>query len=488
MSSDKSDKRPNILIFMTDHQRGDTVLPTSGAIMPNVTDFRSEGITFTQAYTPTPHCCPARAAFFSGLYPSRSGIWNNVLNGQALSVNLKPGVRLFSEYLKNAGYNLGFSGKWHVSGVEFPRDRGWDELFVSAAPGGRHSKDWDMIRKDADYIESCKRSPGEIVQRGYGREILYGRNDAGNKHDEEAVDRAVQAIRDFGKEGKPWVIFVGAYMPHAPYFVPQKYLDMYRPEDIPLPGSYNDDLKDKPNYYRKLREMRFGQLSEEEVKDGIRHYWAMCTYLDELFGRLLAVLEDTAQKDNTFVLYCSDHGDYLGEHGLFHKGVPSFRGAYHIPAVVRWPDGIRNPGRMVDEFISLADFAPTFLDIAGVEEDIESSAMSLVPFLRGEKPDNWRDTMFAQCNGVENYFTQRIVFNRDFKYVYNGFDYDEFYDLRDDPDEMLNRINEPGYDDVKRDLLKKLWAFAYREDDQLALSQYIMVNTAPWGPAELFRD
>lgn len=480
--------RPNILIFMTDHQRGDTVFSETGVIMPNVTLLQKEGITFAQAYCPTPHCCPSRAAFFSGLYPSRSGIWNNVLNGQALSTTLKPGVRLFSEYLRDAGYNLGFAGKWHVSGIESPKDRGWDELMVSAVPGVRHSKDWNMIRQDAEYSESIRRKPGEITQRGYGKELLYGRDDYGHTHDERAVSSAVQTIEEFSKEDKPWAVFVGTDMPHAPYRVPQKYLDLYSLQDIPLPPSYKDDLRDKPNYYRKLREMRFSQLSEEEVRNAIRHYWAICTYLDELFGKLLNAVDETGQVHNTFVLYCSDHGDYLGEHGLFHKGVPSFRGAYHIPAVVRWPCGIYSPGRRVEELVSLADFAPTFIELAGLEYELNVSGKSLMLFLRGEVPDGWRDAMFTQCNGVENYFTQRIVFDSDFKYVYNGFDYDEFYDLREDPHETVNLINKSGYDDVKRDLLKKLWGFAYKEEDPVALSQYVMVNTAPWGPAELFRE
>ena len=115
-----------------------------------------------------------------------------------------------------------------------------------------------------------------------------------------------------------------------------------------------------------MRETRFGQLSEREVRDGIRHFWAYCTYLDDLFGQLLAALDATGQRDNTLVLYTSDHGDYCGEHGLFAKGIPCFQGAYRVPAVIRWPAGIVNPGRRVDAFVSLADFGPTFLEVAGV--------------------------------------------------------------------------------------------------------------------------
>ena len=116
--------RPNILIVMTDHQRGDTVLPEHPAITPNLDRFALQGITFTETYCPSPHCCPSRATFFSGLYPSRHGVWNNVCNDQALSRGLNAEVCLWSEDLADAGYSMHFSGKWHVSVEESPADRG----------------------------------------------------------------------------------------------------------------------------------------------------------------------------------------------------------------------------------------------------------------------------------------------------------------------------------------------------------------------------
>lgn len=132
-------------------------------------------------------------------------------------------------------------------------------------------------------------------------------------------------------------------------------------------------MEDKPGAYRLMRERVFSQLSPREVSEGIRHFWAYCTYLDELFGRLPGTLEGGGQAGNTLVLYCSDHGDYCGDHGLFAKGIPCFRGAYHVPAIIRWPEGVRTPGRSVDDPVSLADFAPTILDAAGVKADARSA-------------------------------------------------------------------------------------------------------------------
>jgi arylsulfatase A-like enzyme len=317
---------------------------------------------------------------------------------------------------------------------------------------------------------------------------LYGATgDLGGEHDETVVATALEVLERLSQGDQPWCLFVGLIGPHDPYDVPQKYLDLYEPEQIPLPASYQDDLSDKPRIYQRLREQIFGQLSVSEVKQGIQHFWAYCTYLDDLFGRLLDSLDTSGQAEDTLVLYCADHGDYCGEHGLFAKGIPCFRGAYHIPAIVRWPGGIRAPGRRVDAFVSLADFGPTFLDVVGFEGEMDFSGRSLLPFLQGKDDSGWRDDIHTQCNGVELYYTQRAVTTREYKYVFNGFDQDELYNLENDPDEMTNLARDPAYQDVIRQLCTRLWRFAYQEQDT-AINPYITVGLAPYGPAQAFSD
>ena len=478
---------PNILIFMTDHQRADTVAPEHPAITPHLDRFAQQGVTFTRTFCPSPHCCPSRATFFSGLYPSGHGVWNNICNRQALSKGLNEGVRLWSEDLAEAEYELHFSGKWHVSTETSPADHGWTEHHVTGAKGTLHGVRWDHYRTLVQEPEPTERGEGEILRPGYSTYRLYGTaSDAGNQHDETAVARGLEALASLKDGDQPWCLYVGAIAPHDPYVVPQRYLDLYDIDDVPLPASYADDLSGAPAIYRRMREMRFGQLSEREVREGIRHFWAYCTYLDDLFGRLLDGLERTGQAENTIVLYCSDHGDYCGEHGLFAKGIPCYNGAYHVPAVLRWPSGVANPGRQTDAFVSLADFCPTLIEAAGCETDRHMAGASLVPFLRDTAPDDWRDEIHTQCNGVELYYTQRSVRTDAFKYVFNGFDRDELYDLQADPHEMHNLSADPAYALVVRDMCRRMWRFAYREDDS-AINPYITVGLAPYGPAEAFR-
>ncbi len=263
--------QPNILIFMTDHQRADTVLPEHPAVTPHLDQFTRDGVTFTNAFCPSPHCCPSRATFFTGLYPSGHGVWNNICNQQALSRGLKPGVRLWSEDLAEAGYRMHYSGKWHVSVEESPRDRGWTEHFVSAAAGTVHGRTWEQYRQLAAQPESALRGEGEVLRPGYGTYTLYGAGgDHALRHDETAVAQALDVLRNVTAQSAPWCLYVGAIGPHDPYLVPQKYLDLYDLDDVPLPASYADTLADKPGLYRRMRESLFGQLMEREVRQAIR--------------------------------------------------------------------------------------------------------------------------------------------------------------------------------------------------------------------------
>lgn len=484
--------KPNILIFMTDQQRGDTSPPYSKAIMPNVENLKQEGIAFSNAYCPSPHCCPSRATFFSGLYPSEHGVWNNVNVGNALSRGLYDGVRLFSEDLSKAGYKMDFSGKWHVSSVEGPEDRGWVSHFSTGKPQHKGKplntssvREWGRCIREAEKPVKSVRKEAEILRPGYFTYKHYGINEHPFS-DRKVIDDALRVIRSRKKSHKPWCHFLGTLGPHDPYFVPRKYLDMYNLDDIKLPRSFNDEMSDKPNLYKRTRN-RFDQLTEHEHKEGIRHYLAFCSYEDALFGEILDALKETGEVDNTLVIYISDHGDYGSEHGLWCKGLPCFRGAYHIPAVIRWPKVIKNPGRVVDEFISLADFAPTFLEAAGINSDRKFVGKSLMPFVRNEDPEKWRKEIYTQSNGNEIYGIQRSVMDKRWKYVYNAFDYDELYDLENDPDEMVNLVKRPGYEQISKEMMKKIWRFAYENSDD-CVNQYIMTALADYGPGLIFSD
>lgn len=395
--------------------------------------------------------------------------------------------------MRDSGYDMYYSGKWHVSSVETPRDRGWDMSSGSAAVRDNSDRyyhtppdmrEWNQYQRLQSGSPDRVRGEGEILRPGYPLYTHYGKHEDLFR-DQKVVSDAVEALRRRkGSADKPWCHFVGTLGPHDPYFAPQRFVDMYDLDDIELPASFGDLMDDKPGLYRRLRG-RFDQLSEREHREAIRHYLAFCSYQDYLFGQVLDALEESGQADNTLVLYISDHGDYVAEHGLWCKGLPCFRGAYHIPVAMRWPIGMEGPGRTVDAFVSLADFAPTFLELAGAPVDGKMAGMSLAPFLFGKTPDSWRDAVFTQSNGNELYGIQRSVMTKEWKFVYNGFDFDELYDLRSDPDETRNLASNPRCMEVIRQLSRKLWQFAYDTND-VCVNSYIATALATYGPGEAF--
>ena len=479
---------PNILIFMSDQERADVLDPNHPCITPNATRLAQEGVTFTDAYCPSPHCCPSRATFFTGMYPSKHGVFNNVSNASAINRGLAEGITTFGEPLRDAGYRLVFSGKWHVTDKENPSDRGWEESHLTAGMGSYMQQ--SMAFYEQMTVSDEPRQHGQIKRPGWGDLQLFSSYEsAGEKgyednKDYQVIKSACDALPDLAKSDQPWVLYVGTIGPHDPFRVPTKYLDMYNLDDIPLPENYKDTLEDKPAVYKRMRDQYWGQLSETEIRDAIRHYWAYCTMIDDMFGEVLDALEATGQADNTMVLRVSDHGEYCGNHGVFFKGVPSFKEAYHVPAIIRYPEVIESTNREVDQFVSLADFAPTFYDVAGLPIPDDLTGKSLLPFLKGESPDDWRDAQYTQLNGVEIYYSQRSVQTKQYKYVYNGFDIDELYDLQNDPHELVNRTDDPNLTDIKRELVRKMWRFAAEEKDERIFNGYGTVALAPWGPGD----
>ena len=483
--------RPNILIFMTDQEQAGVVGPDHPCLTPNADRLSREGVRFTNAYCPTAHCCPARATLMTGLYPSGHGIYNNVSNPTAIHQSLRPGTRLWSEDLRASGYELAYAGKWHVCDDEDPADRGWRQLEISAGKGSYMHRSIDMWRRFVGQEAApVERGRGQILRPGWGHYQVYGATpDVGDRgyeglHDYKVVRSALDALPTLAGGSDPWCLYVGTVGPHDPYIVPERFARMYDPADVPLPASLRDTLDDKPRAYQRVRRQYWGQLSDDELREAIAHYWAYCTLMDAMLGEVLDALDATGQADNTLVLFLSDHGDYAGAHGLFCKGVPAFREAYNVPCIVRWPRGVSNAGRTVDSFVTLADVGPTLLALTETGADRRFDGRSLAPFLRAESPLDWPDAFHSQFNGVELYYSQRVVQTRSHKYVYNGFDYDELYDLTLDPDEMVNVAEDPAYRDAKRDLVQRMWRFAAATDDAMLFNPYATVAFAPWGPAD----
>lgn len=480
--------KPNILIFMTDQQRGDT-LTNPDIHMPNIRSLMAGGVHFNNTYCPSPHCCPSRATFFTGQYPSQHNIWNNVSVQNTLSKKLNTDTTLFSTLLTQQRYSNYFAGKWHVSFETGPEDHDYHELFVTCNKESKNdpssaqmSPGWDMYKEIASQ-EKSPRQPGQITRNGYPDYVHYG-IDENPFNDLGVVESALTQLQALRTSNEPWSMYIGTLGPHDPYFVPQKFIDIYRNYEVNLSAIHHDSMLDKPAYNRKVKAL-FDQLSDDEKKEAIRHYMAFCTYEDHLFGLVLEELKKHHRFDDTLILFTSDHGDYNGEHGLWCKGLPAFKGAYHIPAVAYWKNGIINPGRQVDKLVSLADFAPTVLEIAGTEFQQPIVGSSLTQYFYDLDVTVDKEFLFTQTNGNEVYGIQRSVFNKQWKLVHNTLDTDELYNLKEDPDELMNVIDKDELTEVRKTLFNKLWEFAASTKDQ-SINPYILVGMAEFGPAIAF--
>jgi arylsulfatase A-like enzyme len=465
--------KPNILIFMADQLRNDVTEAGHVCKTPNMEKLAENGIRFSNLFTTMTHCCPARASFFSGQYPSKHGVFNNVSNFTAIHRGLNEGTELFSEKLKEAGYETYFCGRWHVSALENPSERGWDEELhlVSGKRILPHEEEMKNFRSLAERsaAQGNDGSPqnGRYTFPGYPGRKMYTKTEYSSykdNYDYKSVESGIGKLEELKDSKDPWCMYVGTCAPHEPMNIPEEFANMYNPDEIELPPNFHDELKDKPRLYGKMRKI-WDSYSEREFKEAAAYYYGYVTMLDKMFGDLMDALEKSGHKDNTLVLLLSDHGELLGAHGLFMKGIPAFDEAYRIPGIISYPKGIKNPGRSVDSYASICDFCPTLTDIAEAGSVNDPSGRSLLPFLNDETPEDWDDTVYSQCNGVEIYYTQRGVWDREYKYIYNAPDVDELYDLKNDPLEMRNLIDDPSKQDIVKKYQKKMWEKAEQEKD-----------------------
>jgi arylsulfatase A-like enzyme len=467
----------NILLIVTDQQRGDTLDPGVAAAPPNLARFAASGVRFSQARCPSPHCCPSRATLFTGLLPSRHGVWNNLLNDWRLSDGLRPGVRLLSDPLREAGYDLHWAGKWHVDRLSDPHDHGWREHLLSAGRDGNHGNlSWAEHARNAAQPGD---GPGVVRKPGWAPMRLYG-SCAGEDHDVVVVRHGERLLAgELARSDRPWALYLGLFLPHDPYNAPQRFLDRLDPARNWLPTGWDEAMDGKPGLYRRMRRENIAPLGRTGLNELVRHYRARCLYLDELVGRVLAALAASGRDRDTIVAFCSDHGDYAGEHGLIAKGLPCFDGAYRVPLALRVPGA--PAGLVIDRLACLSDVFPTLLDLAGVPVPSGLCGMSLAPFVHGRTPSAWRDAHLAMCNGTELWARQRILRTSRWTYAWNGFDDDELYDRLADPAELRNLAAEPAHQEVLRQLSARTWA-ACRDHGDTPPCDYLTVNLAPVGP------
>lgn len=459
--------RPNILWICTDQQRFDTLGCYGNRFVstPNLDRLAEGGALFEQAYSQSPVCTPSRASFLTGRYPRTT---LDRQNGQ----NIPAGEMLLPRFLRDQGYVCGLSGKLHlsvcnpsVSKTEPRIDDGYSVFHWSHHP----NPDWDaneyiqwLTEKGITY-DTPNRADCEYVQVGMPAE---------HHQTTWCIEKAADFIRQRAEDGKPWLFSINIFDPHHPFDPPASYLEPYlqRLDEIPLPNYQSGELEDKPRYqqndhsgsYNNKNLVPFSRMSERDHRMVRAAYWAMCDLVDDQVGRLLDALRVSGQWENTIVVFMSDHGEMLGDHGIYLKGPYFYDCAVHVPLIVSWPGQIA-PGTRVSGLVELGDIAPTLLELAGFDPLPGMQAKSLLPLLKDEQQaETFRESVYCEYYNAMPWHKNpaahaTMLRTEAYKLVvFHGINEGELYDLRVDPNETNNLWNDPQYQAAKLDALVQL--------------------------------
>lgn len=412
----------NILFILTDQQRYDAVgYVNSDVITPNLNALAKRSVNCRQTIVQCPQCQPSRASIFTSRYPTTLKMWWN-------ETDLNSSERTIGNVLKDSGYNTGYFGKIHFTGKGSHRDVakhfGFDNVFLY--------EDWINLM-NAKTI-GIPRSDNRVLSEFYdimGKEPWVGKFSGRElHHDEIIVDKAVRFIKDNSSSDRPYFCVVGFHGPHPPYASPPPFCEMYDLESFSVPDTmrhtYNGHMM-TPDDWRFLKSQYFGCV----------------TWIDDNIGKLLEHVDN-----NTIIVFTSDHGDILGDHGYFSKGVFAYDGNIRVPLLMHFPDG---PQVVYDHIVQSIDIVPTLLNAVGISKQPGMQGHSLLKHFG----DNSRKNHFAfSCIG----YGQRLRMVRTDEYKYWWLNDDVLFDLRNDPSEKndLSRKCKDTVSEMRKMLLQAM--------------------------------
>ncbi len=411
-------KQPNLLFLCSDQQHWQA----AGFVdpffeTPHLDQLAADGVSFDNAFCTTPQCSPSRSSLLSGFYPSTTGVYGN--NGATGGAPLRH--ETIGTMLQRAGYRTGFFGKWHL-GDDSVGNAGWDE---------RNTR----------------------------------------SRDAQTTDHGIEFLKKQANDDRPWALFLMYLNPHDIY--------RFRPNQndvsalgVPLSESWHKEtFEKKPSIHKKFMTQNQGTLiwgQEQPVWEQYRDFYrGKVKAVDDQYGRVLGSLEALGLRENTCTFATSDHGDMDTFHKLIFKGPFMYEHMVRVPFVARVPKafgGMR--GKRVDDFDTvLTDVVPTLLDFAGSKVP-NCDGMSLKPLLTGEKPATKRDFVISQYYGKQKWVNPiRMIRTHEFKYnnyIEHG---EELYDLKNDPEEIVNLAGDAGYRSVQKELSGLLanWVSEHRD-------------------------
>lgn len=451
-------RRPNILLIMADQLRYDCIGYSRAAPVatPNIDQLASDGLWFTDAYNHIPVCGPARQSLVCGQRPETfGGLWNFSIG---LKVGaLEPTAYSWARSLQQAGYRCGYVGKWDVHPTYDPTLYGYDEY----------------IDSDKEYQAwVSERYPELNYTEGYFGEVDPLRLEHTRTHRTASIAGELLE-RLAAASDAPWHLRVNFQEPHLPCRPAAVFAERYAPEDIPPWGSFGETFAGKPYIQeQQLLNWNIQHYSWDDWAPIVARYYAIVSQLDDAVGHVLRQLDATGQRDDTLVLFTSDHGDMCGGHRMMDKHYILYEDVVKVPLAVRWP-GVVEAGSFCDRFTyNLLDLPKTLLEAADVPvpdpAEHRLHGQSLLPLLQGKEPPAWRNEVVATYNGQQfGLYSQRMIRTRDWKYVWNATDTDELYDMQADPHELHNAVRLPEHAGTVAELRRRLYEILLRDGDGL---------------------
>lgn len=420
--------QPNIILVMAD-QLSAGALPAYGHDVvqaPAIDRLANEGVVFENPYCGSPLCAPSRFAMMTGRLPSQIGAYDN-------AAELPSTFPTLAHYLREAGYQTSLIGKMHFVGGDqlhgfeerrttdiYPADFGW-------------TPDWSQATERVDWWYHNMASVKQAGAAEITNQLEF---------DDEVGFQAIAKIRDLarGKDERPFFLTVSFTHPHDPYAMRQEYLDRYDASEIDMPVVPPIPYSEKDPHSRRLHDasdMDAIPLDDDDIKRARHTYYAAISYVDDWVGEIMTTLDKCDLTDNTIVIFTADHGDMLGERGLWYK-MSFFERSVSVPLIMWAPDRF-SPDR-VSSPVSHMDLLPTLVELAGSDTLVEpTDGASLLGTMRGTD----RGPVFSEYMGEGSVAPMLMIRDGDLKYIACPSDPDQLFDLKADPQELVNLAPDP---------------------------------------------
>lgn len=496
-------EKQNVLLIVVDQWRGDTmgVLGHPCIRTPNLDMLCRDGVTFRNNYTQGVPCGPARASLLTGQY---------VMNHRVVQNGVPMDARHYSlaDALREAGYDpalVGYTTTAPDPRTTSPNDPRFNDLghnmpgwnvVASLEPRRRPYFDW--LRQQGVDVPANPEDiwqPAEPSATGPGATRAPSRIDAGHSDTTWSTEHGLAYMK--GARGKPWFLHLGYYRPHPPFIAPHPYNTRYDPAEVPPPvraARPEDEAAQHPlldHQLGKIRQEKFFRdgaglgcdMDDAAVRRMRAAYYGLIDEVDEHLGRVIAWLKETGQYDNTLIVFTSDHGEQLGDHYLLGKQ-GYFDESFHIPLVIRDPRASANGtrGDIVEAFTESVDVMPTILDWLGRDRPRSCEGASLLPFLAGKTPGDWRTEAHYEYDFRPNYDVadsappfgltvdqcgMSIIRDAHYKYVHFDALPPLFFDLRDDPNQFRNLADDPAYTGRVLEYAQKMLSWRLHHADRI---------------------